>query len=50
MMRADLGRRVVVTLALATLLGEVPYEVFVGVAQDVALRGGSPYIGWRPAT
>jgi hypothetical protein len=36
---ADFGRRVELSLALATLGGEVPHQVFVGVAEDVvALR------------
>jgi hypothetical protein len=36
---AHLGRRIELTLALATLRGEVTHEVLVGIAQDVvALR------------
>ena len=36
---ADLGRRVELPLALAALGGEVPHEVFVGVAEDVVVLG-----------
>ena len=36
---ANLGRRVELPLALAALAGEVPHEVFVGVAQDVVVLG-----------
>ncbi len=36
---ADLGGRVELALALAALGGEVPHQVFVGVAQDVVAVG-----------
>ena len=36
---ADLGGRVELALALATLGGEVPHQVFVGVAEDVVAVG-----------
>ena len=36
---ADLGGRVELALALAALGGEVPHEVFVGIAQDVVALG-----------
>jgi hypothetical protein len=36
---ADLGGSVELALALATLGGEVPHQVFVGVAQDVVALG-----------
>ena len=36
---ADLGGRVELALALAALGGEVPHQVFVGVAQDVVALG-----------
>jgi hypothetical protein len=36
---ADLGWGVELALALATLGGEVPHQVFVGVAQDVVALG-----------
>ena len=36
---ADFGGRVELALALAALGGEVPHQVFVGVAQDVVALG-----------
>ena len=36
---ADLGGSVELALALATLGGEVPHQVFVGVTQDVVAFG-----------
>lgn len=36
---ADFGRRVELALALATLGGEMPHEIFVGIAQDVIAIG-----------
>ena len=36
---ADLGGRVELSIALATLSGEVPHQVFVGVAKDVVALG-----------
>ena len=36
---ADFGRGVELALALAALGGEVPHEVFVGVAEDVVVLG-----------
>ena len=36
---ADFGRRVELALALAALGGEVPHQVFVGVAEDVVALG-----------
>ncbi len=36
---ADLGRRVELALALAALGGEVPHQVFVGIAEDVVVLG-----------
>ena len=39
MIAADLGRRVELALALAALGGEVPHQVFVGVAEDVVALG-----------
>src|ERR1019366_5133851 len=36
---ADLGRRIELAFALAALRGEVPHQVFVGVAEDVVVLG-----------
>ena len=36
---ADFGRRVELALALAALGGEVPHEIFVGVAEEVVAVG-----------
>ena len=36
---ADFGRGVELALALAALGGEVPHEIFVGIAEDVVVLG-----------